>query len=166
VACGERVLVVIRLNATFLLLRPYCENICTSFLHDAESLTTYGSMLWCIQIVYIRPYSLNTTTAFYFATECSDVTVFICLRVCGCNNNFVLYVALTRVGLSVLLRMQCCTKCYGLENNSVKCPCCSTSNLATNRSVVSVFINLHCAGCVCVCILWTSCLSQNLKIKK
>jgi len=28
------------------------------------------------QIAYI-PYSLNTTTAFYFATECSDVTVFV-----------------------------------------------------------------------------------------
>jgi len=29
------------------------------------------------QIVSIRPYSLNTTTTFYIATECSDVTVFI-----------------------------------------------------------------------------------------
>jgi len=28
------------------------------------------------QIVYI-PYSLNTTIAFYFATECSDLTVFV-----------------------------------------------------------------------------------------
>jgi len=27
---GERVLVVIRFNATFLLLRPYCEKICTT----------------------------------------------------------------------------------------------------------------------------------------
>ena len=32
--------------------------------------------VWCNQIVYIRPYYLNTTTAFYFATECSDIAVF------------------------------------------------------------------------------------------
>jgi len=51
----------------------------------------------------IRPYSLNTTTAFYFATECSDVSV--CLRACACHNTFVLHLALTRVGLSVLLWM-------------------------------------------------------------
>jgi len=44
-------------------------------LNDAESLKTYGYTLWCSQIVYIRPYSLNTTTAFDFATECSDVSV-------------------------------------------------------------------------------------------
>ena len=42
---GERVLVVIAFNATFLLLKCYCEKICTSFLKDAESLTTYGCML-------------------------------------------------------------------------------------------------------------------------
>jgi len=37
---GKRVLVVIRFNATYLPLRPYCEKICASFLNDAESLTT------------------------------------------------------------------------------------------------------------------------------
>jgi len=42
---GERVLIVIRFNATFLLLRPYCEEICTSFLNDAEIATTYGCAL-------------------------------------------------------------------------------------------------------------------------
>jgi len=31
---------------------------------------------------YILPYSLNTATAFYFVTECSDIAVFIRLRVC------------------------------------------------------------------------------------
>jgi len=31
---------------------------------------------------YILPYSLNTTTAFYFATQCSDTAVFVRLRVC------------------------------------------------------------------------------------
>jgi len=79
--CGERVLVVIRFSAIFLPNRPYCEKICTSFWKDAESLTTYGCALWCSQIVYIRPYSLSTTTAFYFATECSDVTVLVWGRV-------------------------------------------------------------------------------------
>jgi len=34
------------------------------------------------QIFYIRPYSLNTTTAFYFVTEWSKIAVFVRLRVC------------------------------------------------------------------------------------
>jgi len=42
---GERVLVLITFSATFLLLRRYCEKICTSFLNDAESPTTYGCAL-------------------------------------------------------------------------------------------------------------------------
>jgi len=33
---GERMLVAITSNVTFLHLRPYCEEICTSFLNDAE----------------------------------------------------------------------------------------------------------------------------------
>jgi len=41
-----------------------------------------GCLLWRSEIVYILPYSLNTTTAFYFATECSDIAVFVRLRVC------------------------------------------------------------------------------------
>jgi len=53
-------------------------------------------------------------------TECSDVAVFFRLRVCACHNTSVLYLALSRVGLSVLLWIQCCTKCYGLVNNSVR----------------------------------------------
>jgi len=75
-------MVVIRFNATFLPLRPYWEKMRTSFINNAESLTMYGCALWCRQIVYICPYSLNTTTAFYSVTECSDVTVF--LRTCAC----------------------------------------------------------------------------------
>ena len=75
------------------------------FLAWCESLTMYGCTLWCSQIVYIHPCSLNTTTTFYFATECSDVTVFIRLRVCACHNTSVLYLTLTRVVLSVLLWM-------------------------------------------------------------
>jgi len=51
------------------------KKICTCFLNDTKNLTTYGYALWCSQIVYIRPYSLNTTTAFYSVTECSDSTV-------------------------------------------------------------------------------------------
>jgi len=42
---GERVLVVITFNARFLLLKCYCEKVCTSFLKDAKSLTTYGCVL-------------------------------------------------------------------------------------------------------------------------
>jgi len=47
---GDRVLVVITFNATFLHLKCFCEKICTSFLNDGESLTTYGCALWCSQI--------------------------------------------------------------------------------------------------------------------
>jgi len=68
---GELLLVVIRFNVTFLPLRPYCEKLCTCFLKDAERPTIYGCPLWCSQIVC--PYSLNTTTAFYFVIERSDV---------------------------------------------------------------------------------------------
>jgi len=85
------------------ILRPYCEKMCTTFLNYAGILTTCGFVLWCSQIVYIRPYCLNTATAFYFVTECSDVAVFFRLRVCACHNTSVLYLAMTRVGLSVLL---------------------------------------------------------------
>jgi len=51
-------------------LRPYREKMYTTFLNDAEILRTYGCVLWCSQIVYIHPYSLDTTTAFDFVTEC------------------------------------------------------------------------------------------------
>jgi len=33
-------------------------------------------------IIYICSYSLNTTTAFCFVTECSDIVAFVRLRVC------------------------------------------------------------------------------------
>ena len=73
------------------------------FLNDAENRATYGCTLWCGQIVYIRPYLLNTTTAFYFLTVLGRCSV--CLRACTCHNTFVLYLALIRVGLSVKLWM-------------------------------------------------------------
>jgi len=53
----------------------------TYLLNEVESLTTYGCSLWCSQIVYVHPYSLNTTTAFYLMAECFDVAVFIWGRV-------------------------------------------------------------------------------------
>jgi len=49
--------------------------------------------------------------------------------------------------------MQCYTKCYVLTNSSVKKKSVvlfSTSKVPVNSSVVSVFINLHCADCVCL----------------
>jgi len=58
-------------------LRPYCDKIYTTFLNDAEILTTYFCLLWCSQIIHIRPYFLNTTTAFDLVTVCSDVAVFV-----------------------------------------------------------------------------------------
>ena len=42
-----------------------------TFFNDT-GLATYGCALWCSQIVYICSDSLNTATAFYCATECSD----------------------------------------------------------------------------------------------
>jgi len=56
------------------------ENTSTCFSKDAESVT-YGCVLWCSQIVCIRPYSLNTTTAFYFVTDCSNIAMFVWWRV-------------------------------------------------------------------------------------
>jgi len=49
---GERVLVAIRFNVTFVPLRPYCEKMCTCFLNDGKSPTVHGCALWCSQIVY------------------------------------------------------------------------------------------------------------------
>jgi len=70
----EQLLVVIRFNVTLPpFLRPYYENMCTCFSKEAGSLTTYGYVLSCSQTVYIHPYSLNTTIAFYCVL---DVAVF------------------------------------------------------------------------------------------
>jgi len=56
-----------------------------------------------VSSLFIHLCSMNITTTFFFATECSDVS--ICLSECACHNTFVLYLALIRVGLSVLLWM-------------------------------------------------------------
>ena len=66
---GERVLVAIRFNVTFLPLRLCYVNTSTCFSKDAENLTTYGYVLCCSQIVCIRHYSLNTIIAFYSVIE-------------------------------------------------------------------------------------------------
>jgi len=91
---GERVLVFIRLNITFLPLRFYWDKMRTCFSTDAESLTAYGCALWCSQIVYIRTYSFNNTTAFSFVTEGPDVPVLVWGRVHCAGHN-----ALARVEL-------------------------------------------------------------------
>jgi len=88
---GERVL-VIRFNANIPTFEALLRKNVYLFLNGAKSLTTYGCALWCSQIVYIRPYSLNTTNAFYFVTERSDVTVSV-LRMCAGHNAFVSHLA-------------------------------------------------------------------------
>jgi len=125
---SERVLVVIRLNITFLPLRLYWDKMCTCFSKDSESLTTYGCALWCNQIVYIRTYSFNNATAFCFVTEGPDVPMLVWGRVhCAGHNAFVLHIALARVELyfltcyfRVLHWIKCCTNSYELANNYVK----------------------------------------------
>jgi len=55
-------------------------------------------MIACFDAVrqYILPYSLNTTTAFYFVTECSETES-------ACHKAFVLYLGLTSLGISAPL---------------------------------------------------------------
>ena len=71
----ERVSVFIRFNVTFLPLRLCYVNTSTCFSKDAESLTTYGHVLWCSQIACTRHYSLNATIAFYSVNEWSNFAV-------------------------------------------------------------------------------------------
>jgi len=58
------------------------ENTRTCFSKDAENLTTYGYVLWCSQIVCIRPYSLNTIIAFYSVNEWSNFAVSVWMMAC------------------------------------------------------------------------------------
>ena len=71
---------VIRFNVIFSPLRLFWEKW-HLFLERCNNLTSYGFKLLCSQIVYIGPYSVNTATAFYALTECSDVTLFVWGRV-------------------------------------------------------------------------------------
>ena len=79
---GERVFVAIRFNVICLHLMHLYETTSTCFSKDAESLTTYGYVLWCSQIVCIRPYFLNTIIAFSFVNECSNFVVSVWLMAC------------------------------------------------------------------------------------
>jgi len=79
---GKRVLVVTMFNVTFLPLRHCYENTLTCFSKDAENLTTYGYVLWCSQIVCIRPYSLNTIISSYSVNEWSNFAVSVWLMAC------------------------------------------------------------------------------------
>jgi len=87
------------------------------------------------------------------------------LRACACRNTFILYLALT---------MQGWTKCPTLDVvlyqvSRVSEQWCYPAVLPPN-SLVMVLLCLFLSTCivqtVCVCTLWTSCLLQNLKIKK
>jgi len=73
---GERVLVITRFNANSYLW-DLIEQKCVPLSWTKQKVQQRGCALRCSQVVYIRPYSLNTTTAFYFATEYSDVAVFV-----------------------------------------------------------------------------------------
>jgi len=79
---GERVLVATRFNVTFLPLRLCCEITRTCFSKDVENLTTYDCVLWCSQIVCIRPYSLNTIIAFYSVNEWTNFAGSVWLMAC------------------------------------------------------------------------------------
>ena len=67
-------------NVTFLPLRLCYEKTRTCFSKDAENLTTCGYVLWCS--VCIRPYSLNTTIAFYSVKECPNIAKSVRLMAC------------------------------------------------------------------------------------
>jgi len=51
-------------------------------LESCRSNNVTVCLLWCNQILYILPYSLNTATTFYFVTEYSEIAGFVRLRVC------------------------------------------------------------------------------------
>jgi len=51
---------------------------CVSVSSTMQSPTMYGLVLCCSQIIYTSiSHYLNTTTVFYFVTECPDVTVLV-----------------------------------------------------------------------------------------
>ena len=103
---GEPVLVPTRFNVTFLTLRLCYENTRTCFSKDAENVTTNGYMLWCSQIVCIRPYSLNTIIAFYSVNDWSNFAVSVWLMACHatCHNASAFYLDSTNIGIGALLR--------------------------------------------------------------
>ena len=123
---GERVLVVMTHQVQCNI--PTFEVLISKNMHlflerRRRSTNVMVACFWRSQIVYILPYSLNTTTAFYLVTECPDLTMLFWGRVQDKRIR-------TSLGLSrgwtltcdfrVLLWMYCCTECYELANNSVK----------------------------------------------
>jgi len=66
---GQRVLAVTTFNTTFLLLKCYCEKICTSFLNDAESLKTYGCALYAIGFMGVGRISSRGAKSGFFQAE-------------------------------------------------------------------------------------------------
>jgi len=80
----------------------------------------------CVHTVFLER-CRKSNNLWLHALMQSDVTVFVlgrysvCLRVCACHNTFALYLALTKVGPCVLLRMWCCTKCNRLATIVLKC---------------------------------------------
>ena len=137
---------------------------CTSFLNDAQSLTTYGCALWCSQIVYIRHCSLNTQTTFYFATECSDVTAFV-EGVCM-SQHFRTWPD-SWPGLGSVSYSGCSVVPSVTDKRTIV----SVTLLfySTSKSLlivpVFVFINLHWADCVFVFCGLSACY-KTLKLKK
>ena len=79
---GKRLLITTKFNVTLLPLRHCYENAQTCFSKDAENLTTYGYVLWCSQIVCIRPYFFNTIIAFYSVIEWTNFAVSVWSMAC------------------------------------------------------------------------------------
>ena len=81
---GERVLVVMTHQVQCNI--PTFEAVLRKNMHlfFERCIRSNNVMIACFDAVrfFILPYSLNTTTAFYFVTECSDIAVFVRLRVC------------------------------------------------------------------------------------
>jgi len=83
---GQQVLLVIRFNATFLSLRPYCTKMCTCFLKDVEK----SNNVWLhalMQSGYLYSSLFFEHCNCLFLTECSDIIVFVHLRVCHATTN-------------------------------------------------------------------------------
>ena len=157
-----------RFIATFLPLRPYCEKISTCLLNDADILATYGCTFWCSQIVHKHTYSLNTAIVLDCVTESSYTSVVwgVCMpqyfrTLPGLDQGArlsVLYSGFSVVPSFTGYRIIMLKKCLQL--------CFSTSKLAINRSVSSVFINLHRADCVCLYSMELASVTKPKKYKK
>ena len=84
------------------------------FQKDAESLTTYGYVFWCSQIVCTRHYSLNTIIAFYAVNEWSNFAVVRLIDGMTSHNAFAFYLDSPNLGIGTLLRSTAVTSvtCY------------------------------------------------------